>query len=87
MSEITIRLIYNLQTGKKDVYVDFESDADALPIEHEEDHRRIVGELLGRKVISADELGEVVVTRGEADAGGSAASEEDASEEPLAEGQ
>jgi hypothetical protein len=63
MAEITIRLIYNTRTGKKDLFIDFESEPDALPIEHEQQHRAIVGQLLGKNVLREDELGEVVVRR------------------------
>ena len=63
MAEITLRLRYNLQTGKKDLLIDYHSDDDALPMEHEEDHRQLVADLLGRGVLSEDEVGEVVVRR------------------------
>jgi hypothetical protein len=63
MSEIMIKLIYNLKTGKKDVLIDFVSDIDALPIEHERDHKKLVQELLGKGVLTPDELGEVAVRR------------------------
>jgi hypothetical protein len=63
MAEITIRLRYNTQTGKKDLLIEYHSDDDALPIEHEQDHRAVVEGLLGRGVLSAGELGEVVVSR------------------------
>ncbi len=63
MAEITLRLRYNLQTGRKDLLIDYHSDDDALPIEHEQDHRAIVESLLGKGVLRRDELGEVVVRR------------------------
>jgi len=63
MSEIMIKLVYNLKSGKKDVFIDFVSDIDALPIEHERDHKRLVQDLLGRGVLTPDELGEVAVRR------------------------
>lgn len=63
MAEIYIKLIYNLESGKKDIFIDFESDADALPIEHEDAHRDIVEQLIGQKVVSADEVGDVVIKR------------------------
>lgn len=63
MAEIYIKLIYNLESGKKDIFIDFESDADALPIEHEEGHRDIVEQLIGQKVVSAEEVGDVVIKR------------------------
>ena len=39
------------------------SEPDSLPIEHEQDHRRIVERLLGKGVLQDDELGEVEVRR------------------------
>ena len=50
-------------TGKKDVVVKYVSDPDALPAEHEEEHRRIVGLLLQGGLVSAGELGRVIVER------------------------
>jgi len=63
MAEITIRLRYNLETGKKDIYVDFESEGDLLPYEHEEEHREIIEQLLGQGILTPDEVGEVKVGR------------------------
>ncbi len=63
MSRIHLRLVANRKTGKKDIHIDFESDPDALPIEHERDHRRLVEQLIGRKLLTAEELGDIAVTR------------------------
>lgn len=63
MASITIRLRYNTQTGKKDLLIDYHSDEDALPMEHEQDHRAIVNDLLGKGVLAAGELGDVHVRR------------------------
>lgn len=63
MAEVYIKLIYNLESGKKDIYIDFESDSDALPIEHEDAHRDVVEQLIGQKVIMAEEVGDVVIKR------------------------
>ena len=63
MAEITIRLRYNAQTGKKDLLIDYHSDDDALPLEHEQEHREIVERLLGQGILNTDEVGEVVVSR------------------------
>jgi hypothetical protein len=63
MAEVTIRLIYNLETGKKDIYIDYESDADALPLEHEQQHRQIVEKLLGKGILKPAEVGDVKVGR------------------------
>ena len=63
MAEITIRLVYNLETGKKDIFIDYESEEDALPVEHEKEHRQIVAQLLGQGVLEPDDVGEVSVQR------------------------
>jgi hypothetical protein len=63
LAEVSIRLVYNLETGRKDIYIDYESDSDALPIEHEREHKVIIEKLLGKGILTEDELGEVRVTR------------------------
>lgn len=85
MAEITLRLKYNLQTGRKDLFIDYHSDDDALPIEHEQDHRAIVESLLGKGVLRKDELGEVVVRRAQPQA--ARTEEQSRAPEDLAEGQ
>ena len=64
MAEFTIKLVFNLRTGKTDVHIDYESDPDALPIEHEREHRALIGDLLGQGILAEGDLGEVVVQRG-----------------------
>jgi hypothetical protein len=63
VAEAVIRLVIDPVTGKKDVLVKYVSDEDALPMEHEEEHRRLVERLLAGGVVSASELGMVVVER------------------------
>ena len=63
MGEITIRMQSNLETGKKDVWIDLVSEPDSLPIEHEQDHRQIVEGLLGKGILKEDEVGQVQVRR------------------------
>jgi len=87
MAEINIRLVFNLETGKKDIFVDFESDPDALPFEHEEAHRDIVRQLIGQNVVAEGEVGEVVISRVEPQRAGRTQVEESAEEEPQAESQ
>ncbi len=41
MAELILRLRVDPVTGRREVVVDYASDADALPIEHEEEHRRL----------------------------------------------
>ena len=63
MAQVTLRLVYDPDTGKKDIFIDFASDEDALPVEHERAHRELVARLLGQGVLRPDEVGRVVVTR------------------------
>jgi hypothetical protein len=60
MAELTIRLRRDPETGKHDILIDLDSDADALPHEHEQMHRAAVEKLLGK-----DNVGKVIVEREE----------------------
>ncbi len=77
-SELTLRLRVDPVTGRREVVVDYTSDADALPIEHEDEHRRLAG-----KVIEGG-LGnnKVEVSRGTE----APATEQPAGEQPTSEG-
>jgi hypothetical protein len=61
MAEVTIRLRHNPRTGEREVVIHYESDSDALPHEHERDHRAIAEQLIGRPLDQV--LGGVVVDR------------------------
>ena len=63
MGEIRIRFRMNLETGKRDIVVEYDSDEDQLRHEHEQKHRDIVKKLVGEGVLGADEVGEVTVER------------------------
>jgi hypothetical protein len=65
MAEMTIRLRINPETGKKDIIVSLRSDEDALPQEHEQQHRELVDQLIEGGLIKAGEAGKVVVEREE----------------------
>jgi hypothetical protein len=65
MAEMTIRLRCDPATGKKDIIISLRSDEDALPHEHEQQHRALVEKLIGKGLVSAAELGQVVVEREE----------------------
>jgi hypothetical protein len=43
VAELTLRLVVDPVTGKREVVVEYRSDPDALPEEHEEAHRRLAG--------------------------------------------
>lgn len=72
MAELTIRLEIDPTTRKKTLVVDYHSDADALPFEHEEEHERLLEALIGKGIIGA---GEAVDVRVERTAQGAAAPE------------
>jgi hypothetical protein len=63
MAEALLRLVIDPATGKRHVVVQYESDADALPGEHEEQHQALVQALIARGVIGPDEAGQIVVER------------------------
>ena len=63
MGEFTVRFRFDTTTGRKEIVVEYESDADQLPVEHEKRHRQIVEKLLGEGIIKPDETGNVKVER------------------------
>ena len=65
MASVTIRLIVDPDTGKKNVVISYESEEDALPIEHEDAHRDVVDKLIEGGAIKAGELGKIIVEREE----------------------
>ncbi len=65
MPELTIRLRCDPATGKKDIIISMRSDEDALPHEHEQQHRALVDKLIEGGIVKAGELGKIVVEREE----------------------
>jgi hypothetical protein len=65
MAEMTIRLRCDPTTGKRDIVITLRSDEDALPHEHEQQHRALVEKLIEGGVVKASELGQIVVEREE----------------------
>ena len=63
MATLTLRLEIDPVTKKRNVWVKYDSDADALPMEHEQAHRRIVEALLAGGTLKAEELGTINVER------------------------
>ena len=63
MAEVKIRLVSNPKTGKRDIYIDYESEDDALPFEHEQDYADIVERLLGQGILDPSDLGQVKIGR------------------------
>jgi hypothetical protein len=64
MAEMLIILRRDPQTGKQNIVVKLDSDPDALPIEHEQLHKRLVEKLVG-KGLDPEDLGEIIIEREE----------------------
>jgi hypothetical protein len=65
MAEMTIRLIPDPTTGKKNIIISLSSDAEAMPHEHEQQHRALVDKLIQGGIVKATELGKISVEREE----------------------
>jgi hypothetical protein len=63
MATLTLRLEIDPVTRKKNVWVKLDSDADALPMEHEEQHKKLVEALLAGGHLSPEELGTITIER------------------------
>ena len=67
MPLMEIRLRVNPQTGKKDIIIALSGDEDALPHEHEQQHRALVDKLIEGGLVKAGEIGKISVEREEDD--------------------
>lgn len=63
MAEMTIRLSVDPVTGKKNITISLRSDADALPHEHEQQHRQLVEKLIHQGLVKAGEIGQITIER------------------------
>jgi hypothetical protein len=63
MASLTIRLEIDPQTKKKNVIIKYDSDSDALPQEHEEEHKRLVDALIKNGTLKAEDLGHIHIER------------------------
>jgi hypothetical protein len=46
VADLVLRLRVDPVTGRREVVVDYHSDSDALPIEHEDEHRRLAAKVV-----------------------------------------
>jgi hypothetical protein len=63
MATLILRLEIDPNTKKKNVIVKLDSDSDALPMEHEEQHKRIVEALLANGGLKAEDIGHITIER------------------------
>ncbi len=87
MAEMTIQLRTDPETGKKDIIVELHSDDDALPHEHEQQHRALVQKLIEGGVVDAEEVGKIVVDRGQSTAQPDPQSGQSTQDQPQAQAQ
>ena len=60
MAEMIIMLRRDPNTGKQNIIIKLDSDPDALPMEHEQQHRQLLEKVFGKKL---EDYGEVIVER------------------------
>jgi hypothetical protein len=46
MADLTLRLRVDPTTGRREIVIDYTSDSDALPVEHEENHRQLANRVI-----------------------------------------
>jgi hypothetical protein len=63
MSLLHLELRQNQATGRHDLIVKLDSDEDHTSHEHETLHKKLIAQLVGSGVFSADQLGTLVVER------------------------
>jgi len=83
MAELTIRLLVDPVTGKKNVVIGYSSDSDALPMEHEDSHRQLVDRLIEGGALKKAELGEIIIERESSETATEDEGEEEAAAQPV----
>jgi hypothetical protein len=63
MATLILRLEIDPVTKKKNVWVKYDSDSDALPMEHEEQHKKLLEALIAGGTVKPEELGTLVIER------------------------
>jgi hypothetical protein len=64
MAEMIIMLRRDPTSGKQNIIIKLDSEPDALPIEHEQMHRRLVEKVIGLKPeLTLEDFGELIVER------------------------
>lgn len=84
MSELILRLRIDPATGRKTVIVQYETDTDALPIEHEQEHKALVDKLIAAGAIAEADRGNIVIERLPDKAGPAATEPEQPTQTPIA---
>src|SRR5207247_1283711 len=69
MADLTLRLRVDPTTGRREIVIDYSSDGDALPMEHEENHRSLADKVVDGGLKNK----KIEVTRGAEEGQGQAA--------------
>jgi hypothetical protein len=60
VAELVLRLRVDPVTGRRELVIDYASDSDAIPLEHEDEHRRLAAAVVEGGLAS----GRIAVARG-----------------------
>ena len=63
MATLILRLETDPATKKKNIWIKYESDSDALPMEHEEAHKKLVEALIAGGKVKAEDVGTIRIER------------------------
>ncbi len=63
MATLTLKLEVDPVTKKKNVIIKYDSDSDSLPMEHEEQHKRLVDALIAGGKVTAEDIGHIKIER------------------------
>mgnify|MGYP000274175939 CR=1 FL=1 len=85
MAEVIIRLRHNPNTGERELVVDYASDDDALPFEHEREHREMVEAVIGRPLADLPQAASLARVEEASVASEETRAEQQAAREALAE--
>jgi hypothetical protein len=83
MAELILRLRVDPATGRKTVVVQYETDSDALPIEHEQEHKALVDKLIAAGALAEADRGNIVIERLPEKPAGQSAQEEPQQATPI----
>ena len=63
MPKVILTLKKNSENGKQELLIDYESEGDALPFEHEEDHKDLVMKVLESNSLNLSDIDSILVNR------------------------
>ena len=63
MPKVILTLKKNSENGKQELLIDYESEGDALPFEHEEDHKDLVMKVLESNSLILSDIESILVNR------------------------